>query len=34
MKKNLQTLLAWLFVCIPLAWGIFQTLIKASALFK
>lgn len=34
MKKKAQTILAWLFVSIPLAWGISQTLIKAMALFK
>ena len=29
-----SAILAWLFVGIPLAWGVSQTIIKASALFK
>ena len=32
--RKLQTLLAWLFVGIPLLWGIYQTLIKALELFR
>lgn len=28
------TILAWLYVGIPLAWGVSQTFIKALALFK
>jgi len=27
-------LLAWLFVSVPLAWGVLQTLEKATALFR
>jgi len=30
----LRLALAWLFVGIPLAWGVTQTVIKAAALFK
>lgn len=36
-EKNTPTLriaLAWIFVSIPLLWGVSQTLIKALALFK
>jgi hypothetical protein len=29
-----STILAWLYVGIPLAWGVSQTFIKALALFK
>ncbi|WP_022825526.1 MFS transporter small subunit [Hymenobacter norwichensis] len=29
-----STVLAWLYVGIPLAWGVSQTFIKALALFK
>ena len=29
-----STFLAWLYVGIPLAWGVSQTFIKALALFK
>ncbi|HZE99445.1 MAG TPA: hypothetical protein VE981_20745 [Planctomycetota bacterium] len=29
-----RLLLAWGFVGIPLVWGVFQTLVKAAALFK
>jgi hypothetical protein len=29
-----STILAWLYVGVPLAWGVSQTFIKALALFK
>ncbi len=29
-----STVLAWLYVGVPLAWGVSQTFIKALALFK
>ncbi|MBD2723007.1 MFS transporter small subunit [Hymenobacter armeniacus] len=29
-----SVMLAWLFVGVPLAWGVFQTFIKALALFR
>lgn len=31
---NFRLILAWLFVAIPLIWGIAQTLIKSLALFQ
>jgi len=33
MKNRIKILLAWLFVALPLAWGIAQTISKALALF-
>ena len=34
-NPNLGLLLfSWLFVGVPLAWGVFQTVIKSMALFK
>ena len=33
-KLDLQIILAWLFVGVPLVWGIFQTLLKSFALFN
>jgi hypothetical protein len=33
-KAGGSTVLAWLYVGIPLAWGVSQTFIKALALFK
>ena len=32
--SSLQVMLAWLYVGVPLAWGVSQTFIKALALFK
>jgi hypothetical protein len=32
--QGLITALAWLYVGIPLVWGISQTVIKSAALFK
>jgi hypothetical protein len=26
--------LAWLLVCVPLAWGFYETVLKAAVLFK
>lgn len=31
---SLSVVLAWLYVGVPLAWGVSQTIIKALALFK
>lgn len=33
MKKKYKLILSWLFVGIPLVWGITQTVIKSLALF-
>ncbi|SMB84862.1 putative oxalate/formate antiporter, putative (partial) [Hymenobacter roseosalivarius DSM 11622] len=33
-SSGLQTLLAWLYVGVPLFWGVSQTFIKALALFQ
>ncbi|MCC3159790.1 hypothetical protein LJ737_21290 [Hymenobacter sp. 15J16-1T3B] len=33
-SSNLKVALAWLYVGVPLLWGITQTFIKALALFK
>jgi hypothetical protein len=33
-KPALKIALAWIFVSLPLLWGVSQTLIKATALFK
>jgi len=33
-SKKLPVILAWMFVGIPLLWGVSQTLVKALALFK
>ncbi|GAA3933802.1 MFS transporter small subunit [Hymenobacter algoricola] len=32
--SSLQVMLAWLYVGVPLAWGVSQTFIKALALFQ
>lgn len=32
-KSSLKVALAWIFVSIPLLWGVSQTLLKALALF-
>ena len=32
--EKLRTALAWLYVGIPLAWGVAQTVIKSAALFQ
>jgi hypothetical protein len=33
-KINLRLMVAWIFVGIPLLWGVTQTLIKSFALFQ
>jgi len=33
-RKLLPVVMAWMFVGIPLLWGVSQTLVKALALFK
>ncbi|MGY2134677.1 MFS transporter small subunit [Hymenobacter sp. HD11105] len=33
-SSTLQTVLAWLYVGVPLLWGVSQTFIKALDLFK
>jgi hypothetical protein len=33
-SSGLQTVLAWLYVGVPLLWGVSQTFIKALDLFK
>jgi hypothetical protein len=32
--EKLRTALAWLWVGIPLAWGVAETVIKSAALFR
>jgi hypothetical protein len=34
MSSKLKLTIAWLWVGIPLAWGVSQTLVKAMLLFK
>jgi hypothetical protein len=34
MRHRVALILAWLFVGIPIAWGVTQTIIKSLALFK
>jgi hypothetical protein len=34
MSNGVKLILAWAFVGIPLAWGVIQTAINATALFK
>ena len=33
-RQTIQLILGWGFVGIPLAWGVYETLVKAVALFK
>jgi hypothetical protein len=32
--ERLRVAVAWLYVAIPLAWGVMQTVVKSVALFK
>jgi hypothetical protein len=33
MRQRIALILAWLFVGIPIAWGVAQTILKSLALF-